>query len=190
MNLKEILSIAGQSGLYKYVAQGKGGIIVQALTAEAQRQMVSGSAKVSSLGDIAIFTENQEVPLADILEVIFKNMNGAALAISNKSTAEELHSFMEQSLPSYDKSRVHDSDIKKLATWYNILVSVGVTTFKDEEQPLEAAAAASSATASAAADKPKTRRVATAATASRAKANVSTKPKATATKGTTARKSS
>ncbi|MEG2865571.1 MAG: DUF5606 domain-containing protein, partial [Mucinivorans sp.] len=94
MNLKEILSIAGQPGLFKYVAQGKGGIIVESLTPDAKRQMVSGSAKVSSLGDIAMFTDSQEVPLADIFETIFKNQSGAVLTITGKSSVDELHTFM------------------------------------------------------------------------------------------------
>lgn len=188
MNLKEILSIAGQAGLYKYVAQGKGGIIVEALSSDAKRQMVSGSAKVSALGDIAIFTNAEEVQLADVFENIFKQNNGAVVEISGKSTPEELHKFMSTAVADYDQSRVHNSDIKKLAAWYNILIAAGVKTFK-EEQEVEASATTTSTTAVAGSDKPKARRVASAAP-SKAKTPASSKPKVTATKSTTARKSS
>lgn len=192
MNLKEILSITGQAGLFKYVAQGKGGIIVEALAPDAKRQMVSGSAKVSALGDIAIFTDKDEVALADIFETIFKNSGGKAVDITGKSTPDELHAFMSAALASYDRERVHNSDIKKLASWYNILVAAGVTTFKEEDKEAEAAATATGAGA----EKPvaKTtaarRATSTAAGAAAGKAKVSSKPKVTATKGTTARKSS
>lgn len=188
MNLKEILSITGQAGLFKYVAQGKGGIIVEALAPDAKRQMVSGSAKVSALGDIAIFTDKDEVALADIFEIIFKNNSGKAVDITSKSTPDELHTFMSAALASYDRERVHNSDIKKLASWYNILVAAGVATFKEEEAKDETAAVVSGV------EKPATktaaRRTSAAAGAASGKAKVSTKPKMTATKGTTARKSS
>lgn len=145
MELKEILSIAGAPGLYKYVAQGKGGIIVESLT-DARRTMVSGSAKVSALGDIAIFTDADEVPLAEIFQTIF-DTNKGVIAINNKSTNEELHAFMAEILPAYDRDRVHTSDIKKLATWYNTLVGAGMTSFtiveeeaKEEATPAIAAA--------------------------------------------------
>lgn len=132
MELKEILSISGAPGLYKYVAQGKGGIIVESL-GDARRTLVSGSSKVSALGDIAIFTDADEIPLGEVFQTIY-DANGAEIAINNKSTNEELHAFMELTLPNYDRDRVHTSDIKKLATWYNTLVGAGMTNFKIEEQ--------------------------------------------------------
>lgn len=188
MNLKEILSITGQSGLFKYVAQAKGGIIVESLLPDAKRMMVSGSAKVSALGDIAIFTETQEVPLADIFETIAKNNDNKAVEITNKSTPEELAAFMTSALAQYDKSRVHNSDIKKLAAWYNILVASGITTFTDKED--ESAENAAEVAPIGGAEKiAKPRRVATPAITTKAKA-ASSKPKVTAPKSTTARKSS
>lgn len=132
MELKEILSISGAPGLYKYVAQGKGGIIVESL-ADSRRTLVGGSAKVSALGDIAIFTDADEVSLADVFHEIFEKNNGA-IAINNKSTNEELHAFMSEILPAYDRDRVHTSDIKKLASWYNLLVAAGMTTFKAKQE--------------------------------------------------------
>ena len=185
MNLKEILSISGQSGLYKYVAQGKGGIIVEALDASARRQMVSGSAKVSSLGDIAVFTDEKEVPLAELFTAIYKKHNGA-VGLTSKATPDELAAFMAGVLPKYDRERVHNSDIKKLASWYNTLVAAGVTTFADEE---EAAAEAKPAAAEKAAAKAPRKPTAAAAKAPKApKGAASSKSKVTATKSTTARK--
>lgn len=131
MELKEILSIAGAPGLYKYVAQGKGGIIVESL-ADARRTMVSGSSKVSALGDIAIFTDADEVALAEVFQTIY-DKNKSVLTLTNKSSNDELHAFMAEILPSYDRERVHTSDLKKMVTWFNILVGAGMTNFKVEE---------------------------------------------------------
>lgn len=133
MNLKEILSIAGAAGLYKYVAQGKGGIIVESLL-DGRRQIVSGSAKVSALGDIAMFTDAEEVALGDIFQTIFDANEGSKITIDNKSTPDDLAAFMESTLPNYDRERVHNSDIKKLASWYNILVGSGMSSFNAEDE--------------------------------------------------------
>lgn len=186
MNLKEVLSISGQPGLFKYVAQAKGGIIVESLTPDAKRTMVSGSAKVSALGDIAIFTDEAEVPLAEIFENIYKINEGKAVDVTSKSSPEELASFMQSALAAYDKDRVHNSDIKKLATWYNILIVAGVTTFIEEQAPEDDSEAAPTVATAEKTTKP---RRATAAPV-KAKQTASSKPKATATKNTTARKSS
>lgn len=182
MNLKEILSISGQSGLYKYVAQGNGGIIVEAMDASAKRQLVSGSARVSSLGDIAVFTDEKEVPLAELFTAIFTQHKGASVAITSKSTPDELAAFMKAALPAYDRERVHNSDIKKLASWYNLLVAAGVTTFTEGEE--EVVAEVKTTTEKTAA--PKAPRKPAAAKTAAPKA--ASKSKVTATKSTTARK--
>lgn len=183
MNLKEILSISGTPGLFQYIAQGNGGIIVQAISSDKRRQMVSGSTKVSALGDIAIFSQSDEVPLADIFETIYKT-HGGVVAIDSKSTPEQLETFIVSVLPDFDRTRVHNSDIRKLATWYNLLVTAGHTSFKEQEQSAEEA----HVPATAAAKKPSTKK--SASVAPKSQGSASSKPKMTATKGTTARKSS
>lgn len=128
MELKDILSISGAPGLYRYVAQGKGGIIVESL-GDSRRQLIGGSAKVSALGDIAIFTDSDEVSLAQVLQNIYDIQKGEALTLNNKSDNQTLSTFMAEVLPNYDRERVHISDIKKLAAWYNILIGAGITKF-------------------------------------------------------------
>ncbi|MFI3330314.1 MAG: DUF5606 domain-containing protein [Rikenellaceae bacterium] len=135
MELRDILSIAGQPGLYKFVAQSNHGIIVESL-AEGKRSNVSGSAKVSSMGEIAIFTEGEDIPLSQVFENIFTHTSGAE-AISHKSTNDELKAFFAAVLPEYDKERVHVSDIKKVVQWYNILINNGFTEFKIEDTEAE-----------------------------------------------------
>lgn len=137
MELKDILSISGAPGLYKYVAQGKGGIIVESIS-DSRRQLVGGSAKVSALGDIAIFTDADEVALAQVLQNVYDLQKGEVLTINNKSDNDTLAAFMVQVLPNYDRERVHVSDIKKLASWYNILIGAGFTQFISEQTEAEA----------------------------------------------------
>lgn len=133
MELKEILSVSGVPGLFKYVAQGKGGIIVESLV-DKKRTMVGGTAKVSALGDIAVFTQTAEIPLADIFQTIFDKNEGKQIEPLGKASPDELKTFMGSILPDYDTDRVHNSDIKKISQWYNILVGAGMTSFKIEEE--------------------------------------------------------
>ena len=136
MKLKGIIAISGKPGLYKILSHTKNGVIVESLT-DGKRSNASGSAKVSALGEIAIYTENDDIPLGKVFENIYKYTEGKE-AISPKSTPEELKKFFATVLPEYDRDRVHASDIKKLISWYNLLVKNGMTDF-EEAAPVEAA---------------------------------------------------
>jgi len=132
MNLKDILSISGKGGLFKFISQGRTGIIVESFE-DKKRTVVHSSAKVSALKDIAIFTETEEVPLGDIFKKIYEKENGKK-TINHKSSSEELKAFMAEILPEYDKERVYVSDIKKLVQWYNLLVQMNLLKPEEEEK--------------------------------------------------------
>jgi len=103
--LKGILSISGQSGLFKMVAESKNNIIVESLET-LKRLPVHSTSKVSALEDIAIYTENGDVPLKDILKAISDKENGGP-TISSKASANELKVYFEKVVPEYDKDRVY-----------------------------------------------------------------------------------
>ncbi len=131
--LKTILSISGKSGLYKLVSQGKNMLIVESLL-DKKRFPAYGSDKIISLGDIAMYTDDEDVPLQEVLNSIKKKENGASIALDlKKASPDELRDFMAEVLPTYDRDRVHLSDIKKLISWYNLLVTTGNTDFETVE---------------------------------------------------------
>lgn len=136
MALKDIMAISGQSGLFKFVSQGRNGIIVESL-ADGKRSHVSASAKVSALSDIAIFTNDGEKPLREVLDLIKQKENSGS-SISHKSSNEELKSYFITVVPDYDVDRVYVSDIKKVVAWYNQLHSIGMLDFsEDVEEKVE-----------------------------------------------------
>ncbi|NVO10630.1 MAG: DUF5606 domain-containing protein [Bacteroidales bacterium] len=136
MELKDIMAISGHSGLFKFISQGRHGIIVESLT-DGKRTNISASAKVSSLSDIAIFTNDAEVPFKEVLKKIKDTENGAQ-AISQKSDDKELKKYFEKILPEYDRDRVYASDIKKVITWYNQLQMLNLLDIiEKEEKPAE-----------------------------------------------------
>lgn len=133
--LKTVLAISGKPGLYKLISQAKNMLIVEAVSADKKRMPIYASDKVISLGDIAMYTDDDEVALAEVLEAVKANENGNVASLDyKKATAEELHAFMAEVLPTYDRDRVHNGDIKKLIQWYNLLVSNGITEFVEKAE--------------------------------------------------------
>lgn len=124
MVLKDILSISGQPGLFKFIAQGKNAIVVEHLETK-KRSSAFGSAKVSSLEEISVFTENEDMPLGKVFDLIFEKEDGGP-AIDHKSEPEKLKTWFETVVPEYDRERVYNSDIKKIVQWYNILHSLNL----------------------------------------------------------------
>lgn len=132
MELKEILAISGQPGLFKYVAQSTRGVIVESLV-DGRRINASASSKVSALTEISMYTEGDDIPLAEVFTKIYAHTGGKE-AISHKETPEKLKAAFAEVLPEYDRDRVHVSDIKKCFAWYNTLVAAGFTEFKLPEE--------------------------------------------------------
>ena len=130
MDISGVLAISGKPGLYKVIGQSKETLIVQSLI-DGRKFPASASNRVSSLEDISIYTYEEDMPLADVLGKIFKNLSGKE-ALSHKSKPEELKAFMVSVLPDYDEDRVYGSDIKKLVQWYNSLLSAGI--LKEEKK--------------------------------------------------------
>ena len=128
MELKDILAISGQPGLYKYVAQSMRGVIVESLL-DGKRMNASATSRVSALTEISMFTEGEDIALADVFTNIWNYTEGKE-AISHKESAERIQEEFSKVLPEYDRDRVHVSDMKKCFSWYNILVKAGFTEFK------------------------------------------------------------
>ncbi len=120
MDLSKIITISGKSGLFKVIAQGKNAVIVESLL-DKKRFPVYSSVKVITLEEISVFTTGEDKPLKEILLTIFDKENGQSIS-ELKNDSAFLLSYFEGILPDYDKERVYVSDIKKILTWYNVLV--------------------------------------------------------------------
>ena len=133
-----ILAISGKSGLYKLVSRGKNNLIVEALDETHRRMPAFATDRITSLADIAMFTETDDIPLMDVFENVKALEEGKKASIDlKKASSNELKDYFTKVLPEWDRDRVHISDIKKLISWYNILIEAGITDFKEEMQPTE-----------------------------------------------------
>ncbi|MBR6285937.1 MAG: DUF5606 domain-containing protein [Bacteroidaceae bacterium] len=141
LTLNYVLAISGKPGLYQLISRGKNMLIVEAIDATKKRQPVYAADKVISLADIAMYTDNDEIPLKDVLESLKKKENGAVASINpSKASKAELFDFFAQVLPDFDRDRVYPNDIQKLIKWYSILIENGITEFIDARDEMREAA--------------------------------------------------
>ncbi len=137
MDLSNILVIAGKPELSELVSQTKGGAVVKNLVT-GQKYPVFKTDRISSLGEIRIFTENDERPLEEVMQSIHKVLDGKPTPFEpKKADGKEMFALLEKALPDYDRERVHTSDVKKLFAWYNILLGADKITFDEPEAAQE-----------------------------------------------------
>ena len=130
--LETILAISGKPGLFRLVSRGNHSLIVETLDAQKKRFPAFGADKIISLADIAMYTDDKEVPLRIVLNSIKDKEGGKATSIDyRKASKEELYSYLGEVLPNFDRDRIYPADIKKLVQWYNILIENGLTDFDE-----------------------------------------------------------
>ena len=139
MDLSNILVIAGKPDLSELVSQTKGGAVVKNLVT-GQKYPVFKTDRISSLGEIRLFTETDERPLEEVMQAIHKVLEGKPTPFEpKKAEGKELFALLEKALPDYDRERVHTSDAKKLFAWYNVLLGAEKITFDEPEAAEEKA---------------------------------------------------
>ena len=133
MKITEVLAIAGKPGLYKVIASSAKNLVVESMT-DGKRTSVPGSVRVSSLGDITMYTHSEDMPLRDILNKMHKKAKGEAAPGHNSSSASEIKDFVDSVVADLDHDRIYNSDLKKLVQWYNILLTKDAFPLEAEEE--------------------------------------------------------
>lgn len=131
--LKKILSISGKQGLFRLISQGKNMLIVESLLT-GKRVPVYSHDKVISLGDISIYTTEDDVPLVDVLESVRVKNENKPVDLKKMGNDGAIREYFKEYLPNFDEERVYTTDIKKIFNWYNGLISSGFTSFKDDDK--------------------------------------------------------
>lgn len=132
MDLQGIISVSGKPGLYKIVNRTRGGIIVESLF-DGKKMPVHSANKVSALEDISMYTYEEDVPLKTVFQKVFAHAEGKE-AIDPKSDNAELFDYFRAVEPDFDEDRVYASDLKKLFTWYNLLLAQGMVDANDDTE--------------------------------------------------------
>jgi hypothetical protein len=132
MDLSKILSISGKHGLFKVVSQLKNAVLVESLI-DQKRFPAFAHEKISSLEEISVFTTGEDLQLKNVFKTMFEKQEGKA-AIDSKSDDNSLRSFFLLIVPDYDPDRVYASDIKKIISWYNLLVENNLLDFTEKAE--------------------------------------------------------
>ncbi len=132
MDFSKILSIAGKPGLFKLIGEAKNNIVVESLT-DGKKQPAFSHERISSLKEISIYTETGDEPLEDVLKKIFEVQQAKPVENVKKMSGNDLKTLFEKAVPDYDKDAVYVSDMKKVFTWYNILLEKGLLDFPEEK---------------------------------------------------------
>ena len=130
--IEVIISITGKPGLYKLLSRGKNSLIVESLQT-GKRTPTYPHEKVISLADITMYSDSGDVPLPDVFQAVYDKTEGKSVDVKALGDDQALRDFFAEILPDFDRERVHNSDIRKLFSWYNQLIAAGVTEFKKQE---------------------------------------------------------
>jgi hypothetical protein len=135
MELKDIAAVSGKPGLYQVLKPTRTGLILESLDGNNTKLVTGPHHRVSLLHEISIYTMDFDttIPLQEIFSTIHKEF-GDDPGVDGKSDPDELRAFMEHIAPDYDKERVYVSDMKKLVTWYGILLKAAPEILAEKEE--------------------------------------------------------
>jgi hypothetical protein len=133
MDLTKILSISGKPGLFKMVGETKSGLIVESLD-DNKKFPVFSHEQISSLKEISIYTEADSVSLKEVLKKLKELQQEKPVDNPKKASADVLKALFVQVVPDYDVDAVYVSDMKKVFTWYNLLLKNNMLDFTDDEE--------------------------------------------------------
>lgn len=129
-DLRKILSVSGEPGLFTYLSQGKAGIIAESLLT-GKRTSFGMKSRVTSLSDISIYTDEEELPLREVFLQLKEYLVGEAAPDGKDQKA--LVAFFDAAFPSYDRDRFYPSHMKKVVQWYNLLREKASLDFEDPD---------------------------------------------------------
>lgn len=130
-DLTKILTVSGQHGLFRYVAQARAGAIAESL-ADNRRVIFPATTRISTLADIAIFTSEGEMKL-DKVFLAMKDAAGDAAVPSGKVSDDEVKAFFAKAVPGYDADRFYLSHMRKILEWYSEIAQYASFDFVTEE---------------------------------------------------------
>ena len=130
-DLAKILTVSGQRGLFQYIAQARNGVIAESLK-DKKRVIFDAKSRITTLADIAIYTQTEELKLSEVFLALQKTLEGAQ-APSSKSSDAELRELFSKAIPDYDADRFYVSHMRKVVDWYNELLEYASLDFVNPE---------------------------------------------------------
>lgn len=134
MDLKDIMSVSGMSGLYKMEAQRDNGIIVRPLEGGPRKFIPARQHMFTPLENITIYTDDPDGMALSAVFLRMKEKEGETAPVPVKSDNNALHDYFDEVIPEYDAERVYPSDIKKILKWYQALSDAGLVVAEADDE--------------------------------------------------------
>lgn len=132
-DLSKILSVSGKHGLYKFLALSRSNAAIAEALSDGHRTVFDPHSRITTLSDIAIYTDDGEFRLKEVFLAINKALDGND-APTSKSPEAEIKALFDKAIPNYDPDRFYFSHMKKILDWYNELVQFASLDFVEEEE--------------------------------------------------------
>lgn len=143
--LKGIVAISGKPGLYKVLKRAKNALVVESIVT-GKRTPTYPRDRVMSLADVSMYSDHGDVPLPDVLTALYALQEGKVVDVKGFADDDAVREFFGKVLPDYDKEHVYVTDMRKLFSWYNLLIAAGITEYKEKEETSAEEAAESAKT--------------------------------------------
>ena len=135
MEYSKLISVAGLPGLYELVSTKSDGAIVRSLEDGSTRFASTRQHQFSQLENIEIYTQRENVNLADVL----KAMQASDASLPDEKDAKAIKAYFEKVYPDLDFERVYISDMKKMVKWLGIIQTKGIEIVVSEQEGEEEA---------------------------------------------------
>ena len=141
MELKDVASVFGKSGLHQIIGKGASGLVLESIDEFKKRSITPLTQKVSILEDVSVFLNEGEIKLHEIFAKMQEMLKENKLnSISKNSSGDEIKKWFALIVPDFDKEKVYNSDILKISNWFTILNSFIDFSIKPSEESNENAA--------------------------------------------------
>jgi hypothetical protein len=131
MDYNRIVAVTGMPGLYEVLSSKSDGAIVRSLDDKSTKFVSSRIHNLSHLESIEVYTQRDNVTLADV----FMAMQQNGVPLPDVKDNKSLKGYFEKVFPELDFERVYTSDMKKMVKWYEVLSANNVDfTVKPAEE--------------------------------------------------------
>ncbi len=117
MEYNKIISVTGLGGLFELVGSKKDGAIVRSLEDKSTKFVASRVHNFSHLESIEVYTQNDNVNLAEV----FQAMEKSEVPLPDEKDAASVKAYYQTVFPQLDFERVYASDMKKMIKWYKAI---------------------------------------------------------------------
>ena len=133
MEYNKLISVTGFSGLFELVSSKTDGAIIRSLEDDTTKFVSNRQHQFSHLESIEVYTDDDNVNLADI----FNAMAELNIELPSEKDNKAIRAYFEKVYPKMDFEKVYNSDMKKMVRWFTLIkkheIEIKLTEFEEEE---------------------------------------------------------